>query len=74
MGSVLGTAGSKSSVVKGLSVDFAPVISSLVEAQLTELANLSFLGNCEEELPKNLLAVCWPTVGCLLPNCRPTDG
>ena len=35
-------------------------------------------GNCEEELPKKpfgrLSVVCWPTVGRLLTDCRPSVG
>ena len=36
------------------------------------------IGNCEEELPKKpvgrLSVVCWPTVGRLLADCRPSVG
>ena len=35
---------------------------------------LSFLGNCEEELSKNLSADCRPTVGRLSAVCRPSVG
>ena len=45
---------------------------------LWRVNNLFQEGNCEEEVPKKpvgrLSAICWPTVGRLLADCRPSVG